>query len=154
MDVGCYPLSLLNLIANLSNQNKEIKLLDAKANFCSTGVDEFSEANYLISSKIKANIKVAIRKQLKNEIIINGQNGFLKISEPWVPSKKIFIEINLGKNYHKKFITSEISVYANQINHFNNAIRNNVTKLNFPFLTLDDSFKIAELSLDWRKKIS
>ena len=55
--------------------------------------------------------------------------------------------------YYKKFVNCEFSIYANQIDFFNSMIRKKIKNPTFPYLSIQDSIEIANLSLDWRQKL-
>ena len=44
---------------------------------------------------------------------------------PWLPEKKVFLEIYNKSRYYKKFVFSDLSVYANQIKNVSNEFLNN-----------------------------
>ncbi|MDA9663303.1 Gfo/Idh/MocA family oxidoreductase [Candidatus Pelagibacter sp.] len=152
LDVGCYPLSFLNLISNLDESNNDIIIEKANGKFCMTGVDEFCTAELVVSGYIKAKITAGIRKLCKNVNIIKTSNGQIRIVEPWTPGKKTYIEVDINSSYYKKFVMCNHSIYANQINLFNKMIKDKST-MKFPYLTFNDTVKISKLSSEWRKKI-
>ena len=122
LDVGCYPISFLMLFSedfkNFIFKNKEI-------NFTESNVDNYARAEIKISEKISASIKVSIRDNYLNNCILKGTDGDIVVPEPWLPSKKTFIEVKNKKKYYKKFVSTQKSVYAHQIEKVSNAIFNN-----------------------------
>ena len=79
--------------------------------------------------------------------------GEIKIPKLWLPNKKTHIDVKLKDHFYKQFVTCDYTVYAQQINFFNFMIKNNVKTTDFPYLSLEDSKEIAELSLEWRKRL-
>ena len=75
LDVGCYPLAIINLVNNLIDKNNEIIFSKVDGNICETGVDDYASAELKIAEKIKCNITVAIKKQLINNVTIKTKNG-------------------------------------------------------------------------------
>ena len=112
LDVGCYPISFLMLFDDSKNG---IKFLNKEISLSSTNVDDFAEANLKTSNDISANIKVSLKENFVNNCIIKGVNGEIVVPNPWIPGKKTFLEIKKNKKYYKKFIDSEKSIYAHQI---------------------------------------
>ncbi len=121
LDVGCYPISFLMLFEKKKNN---IVFKNKKVSLASTGVDDYAEANMLISNNISANIKVSLKENLINNCVIKGTNGEIIIPSPWIQSKKTFIEIKSNKKYYKRFINSEKSTYAYQIEKISNSFAN------------------------------
>ena len=149
LDIGCYPLSFLNLIFK---NNENIEFESAKGTFASTGVDDSAEANLIIENKIHSNIKISFKENLDNKFIINGEFGSLILSNPWLPEIKNFIQINLKNSNYKKFITSNKSLFANQIQNVSSKIQDK--KMNDSFLVnIQDSLKIMNNLTIWSNLI-
>jgi len=152
LDLGCYPLSIINLIKNFYNKENVITFKSIDGTMCDTGVDSFGLAELAIGDDIKCKISVGIQKVLDNKVLINTENGQIKINEPWLPQKKSLIEVQQGSNYFKHFVECENTIYANQIVFFNDLLNKN-KKNQFPYLTNEDTFEIAKLSIEWREKL-
>ena len=149
LDIGCYPLSFLNLIFK---NNENIEFESAKGTFASTGVDDSAEANLIIKNKIHSNIKISFKENLDNKFIINGEFGSLILSNPWLPEIKNFIQINLKNSNYKKFITSNKSLFANQIQNVSSKIQDK--RMNDSFLVnIQDSLKIMNNLTIWSNLI-
>jgi predicted dehydrogenase len=112
LDIGCYPISFISLFAKKRNM---LEFKDVYGEICHTNVDIDASANLLINNKIKCKIQVSLKKNFKNNSIIMGTKGKIMINFPWLPDKKVFLEIFNKDRYYKVFINSELSVYANQI---------------------------------------
>tara|TARA_B100000767_G_scaffold191435_1_gene178687 strand:- start:210 stop:1190 length:981 start_codon:yes stop_codon:yes gene_type:complete len=117
LDIGCYPLSFLSLL----NKNEKLIRFDKSSikNY-NTNVDIAASANLTLNGKIKCEIKVSFEENLDNYITIYGSSGYLIVKQPWLPSKKTFLEIYKDERYFKKFIISELTIYAKQIKHVSN----------------------------------
>ena len=149
LDIGCYPLSFLNLIFK---NNENIEFESAKGTFASTGVDDSAEANLIIENRIHSNIKISFKENLDNKFIINGEFGSLILPNPWLPEIKNFIQINLKNSNYKKFITSNKSLFANQIQNVSSKIQDK--KMNDSFLVnIQDSLKIMNNLTIWSNLI-
>ena len=149
LDLGCYPLSFLNLIYG---NNENIKFESVKGSFAVTDVDDYAEANIIIANKIRSNIKVSFKENLDNKVIINGESGNLILSDPWLPEMKGFVQINHKNSNYKKFITSEKSLLGNQIQNVSAKILNK--KFNDKFLiNIQSSLKIMNNLTIWSNLI-
>ena len=149
LDIGCYPLSFLNLIFK---NNENIEFESAKGTFASTGVDDSAEANLIIENRIHSNIKISFKENLDNKFIINGEFGSLILPNPWLPEIKNFIQINLKNSNYKKFITSNKSLFANQIQNVSSKIQDK--RMNDSFLVnIQDSLKIMNNLTIWSNLI-
>ena len=122
LDVGCYPMSFISLF--LKNENK-IVFNEIAGEICSTDVDIAASANLTINNKIECKIKVSFKEYLRNNSIIKGTKGNMIVGFPWLPEKKVFLEIYNKSRYYKKFVFSDLSVYANQIKNVSNEFLNN-----------------------------
>ena len=149
LDIGCYPLSFLNLIFK---NNENIEFESAKGTFASTGVDDSAEANLIIENRIHSNIKISFKENLDNKFIINGEFGSLILPNPWLPEIKDFIQINLKNSNYKKFITSNKSLFANQIQNVSSKIQDKIMNDSF-LVNIQDSLKIMNNLTIWSNLI-
>ena len=125
LDVGCYPMSFISLF--LKNENK-IVFNEITGEICHTDVDIAASANLTINDKIQCKIEISFKEYLNNSSIIKGTKGSMIVGFPWLPDKKVFLEIYNKNRYYKKFIFSDLSVYANQIKNVSNEFLNNNNK--------------------------
>ena len=149
LDIGCYPLSLLNLFFK---NNESIKFKNAKGSFASTDVDDSAEANLLIGNKIDAFIKVSFKENLENKVVIKFENGSLIIPSPWLPESKSYIDVNYVNSNYKKFFTSARSLFGNQIQNVSANIENNKKKDDF-LVNIEESLKIMNNLTIWSNLI-
>jgi len=149
LDIGCYPLSFLNLIFT-NNENIDFK--NVKGSFTITDVDDSAEANLIIENNILANIKVSFKENLYNKTIIKGESGSLILSNPWLPEIKSFIEVNHKHSSYKKFVTSSKSVFGNQIQNVSAKIQDKKMNDNF-LVNIQDSLKIMNNLTIWSNLI-
>mgnify|MGYP001183046070 CR=1 FL=1 len=117
LDVGCYPLSFASLFVK---NKKKIEFKNIDGEMCHTNVDISASTNLLINNKIKCKIQISLKENFKNNLIIKGSKGSIIINNPWLPDKKVFLEIVGNNRYYKNFINSRLSVYANQIKNVSN----------------------------------
>ena len=122
LDVGCYPMSFISLF--LENENK-IVFNEIDGEIYHTNVDIAASANITINDKIQCKIKISLKEYFKNNSIIKGTKGSMIVGFPWLPEKKVFLEIHNKSRYYKNFVHSDLSVYANQIKNVSNRFLNN-----------------------------
>ncbi len=149
LDIGCYPLSLLNLFFK---NNESMKFKNAKGSFASTDVDDSAEANLLIGNKIDAFIKVSFKENLENKVVIKFENGSLIIPSPWLPESKSYIDVNYVNSNYKKFFTSTRSLFGNQIQNVSANIESNKRKDDF-LVNIEESLKIMNNLTIWSNLI-
>ena len=126
LDVGCYPMSFISLF--LENENK-IVFNEIEGEIYHTNVDIAASANITINDKIQCKIKISLKEYFKNNSIIKGTKGSVIVGFPWLPEKKVFLEIHNKSRYYKSFVHSDLSVYANQIKNVSNKfLKNNNNK--------------------------
>ena len=126
LDVGCYPMSFISLF--LENENK-IVFNEIDGEIYHTNVDIAASANITINDKIQCKIKISFKEYFKNNSIIKGTKGSVIVGFPWLPEKKVFLEIHNKSRYYKSFVHSDLSVYANQIKNVSNKfLKNNKNK--------------------------
>ena len=149
LHLGCYPLSFLSFFFDDIN---EYKMNNVKGSFVSTGVDGYAEAEIKIKKNINCLIKVSIIENLQNKIIIKGSKGELIVNNPWLPDKKSTLDIKTGNSFYKKFVNSELTIYANQIQkiseNFEKKIKNDTFAVN-----IDDSLHIMKNLSLWSNLI-
>ena len=149
LDVGCYPLSILNLFYK---DPDSYKFLNTKGNLTHTNVDDFAEAEIEINKKIRCQIKVSFKENYQNKTIIEGQKGKLIINSPWLPDKQTNLEISQGSSYYKKIVNSDLSLYANQIEKVSDNFEKNKKDDKF-LVNIQSSLAIMKNMSIWSKLI-
>ena len=117
LDVGCYPISFISLFGK---KNKHIKFDEIFVKHSNFDVDVVASASITIDKKILCEIKISLEEELENTSIIYGSHGHIVVKQPWLPGKKTFLEIFNKGSYYKKFISSELSIYATQVENISN----------------------------------
>lgn len=144
LDLGCYPLSFLNFLFDDKN---DYKIQNIKKSFASTGVDDHAEAEIMINKNINCYMSVSIKENLPNKIIIKGSKGEMVINNPWLPGIKTTIDIKNDSSFYKKFINSELSIYANQIQKISDNFENKINNDRFAVDIIDSLHIMKNLSL-------
>jgi dihydrodiol dehydrogenase / D-xylose 1-dehydrogenase (NADP) len=153
-DLGCYPVSMSNLIANIYNEKEIVpKVSEVTGEMDISGVDLSGKAKLSYSNGIISEIEVSIIENLENTTEILGSDGMIKILEPWLPKKNSVIEIHKNKNVKKLNTSSDLSIFASQINLFNNSIGNKNIKDNYPAMSIDNSVNCFKTMIEWKESI-
>ncbi len=154
LDLGCYPVSISNLIANQNNQEDSApKIYDVKGKMFETGVDTVAEAKLKYKNNIIAEIKVSIREVLDNTTIIIGTEGEIHILDPWLPKKENIIEIRKKDEIKKIKSSSFLSLFANQINIFEKIVQDRQVENNFHTMRIENSINCMNILMQWKDKI-
>jgi predicted dehydrogenase len=154
LDIGCYPVSMSNLIANL-NQTKETipTVSDIKSKTFETGVDTEVDAKLEYDNGIISEIKISIIKNLDNITIIEGTEGAIKILDPWLPKNENIIEIHKKNEIKKLKISSKLGLFANQINLFEKFANDKTQQNNFYAMSLENSVNCLNVMMQLKEKI-
>ena len=156
LDVGCYPSSFSLLIARLlqkKDQELEFDLENVKGKINFRGTDDEAYTKIIFKNQFEAELDVAITKKKQNLVTISGSKGKIIIKDPWLPNKKVFIEvINKTKKYEKE-VVSKYSIYANSIKYVSDLIERKETNCEFPLMTLKDSIINMQIINKWKNKL-
>lgn len=154
LDLGCYPVSISNLLANIGSakENKipEIRKVIGKIH---SDIDINAEAELLYHNGITSKIKVSIEENLDNSTIIYGSDGKLVICEPWLPNKESVIELHKNGEIKKFKTECNLSVFASQIDIFNKNIEKNNLECGYPSMNIDNSVNYMQIISKWKDKI-
>ena len=152
LDLGCYPITMSNLIANFNNENEEMvpEISEVSGRLYSEGVDLNAKAKLTYNNSITASIEVAIDQNLENFTEIYGTNGKIKILEPWLPQKKSAIEVYKNNQIQKFNIESKLSIYANQIKLFDRFANLKKIEGDSNAMSLENSMNYLKVISKWR----
>jgi predicted dehydrogenase len=153
LDLGGYPVTFSNLIANINNVTKDLipEIIKASGTIHKTGVDDCSFLTLKYNNAIKSEIGVSITNVMNNKTFINGTEGKITLDNPWSPEKKSFIEISNDKRYYKLFVKSDLNLLANQIDVVNKFIVNGNTEGKYPCMSWKNSVDNALILDKWRQ---
>ena len=146
LDLGCYPISFFSLFSN----NKEMKIVKSQRNMCETNVDIDGEISLKINDEIDAHGTVSLRDNLNNFCKIYCENAQITLSEPWIPQKKTFIEVETKSRYYKKIVSTEKSVYEHQINSSTDFFSDKNSNLKL-LIGIEESLEISKIIDFWIK---
>lgn len=88
LDVGCYPVSMVRLVAGAAAGKPFLDPIEFKATgvLGPTGVDHYTAATLKFENDVIAEISTAVACNLPPETVIYGSTGILTIPNPWLPS--------------------------------------------------------------------
>jgi len=118
LDLGCYPISFLMLC---DDKVEEYKILKKKISYSSTGVEDEVELEIITSKKILAEIKISFKQNYSNNCIVEGEDGEVVISNPWLPVEGNTIEVKMKDRSYMQVSNSKKSAYAHQIENVSTA---------------------------------
>ena len=151
LDVGCYPVSFFNLFVDKKDKLKFIKVDGTSA---ITGVDDYAEVSLLSEQNIELNAKISLKENFDNTCKIYGTKGTIILPNPWLPSKKSYIEVIKDNSYYKKFINCDKNIYSIQIENVSNRFNNQKNKESNLLVNINESVQIMEILDKWAKKLS
>jgi predicted dehydrogenase len=149
LDMGCYPVSMISLLASFINKNVQIPNLN-KVNIKTgiTGVDEYASVTLNYSNCFYADIEASIVNRLSNDLEIIGEKGKIYLKDPWFPNFESEIQIFLDKNQKTELVKTSYNIYTHQINQFSELIKTKENKLHL--VTPDKSMQNMIILNNWR----
>ncbi len=88
LDVGCYPTSMVRLIAGAASGKPFLNPVELKATGVvgPSGVDHYTTATLRFENDVLAEVSTAISCEIPSITVIHGTGGMLTIPDPWLPS--------------------------------------------------------------------
>lgn len=88
LDVGCYPASMVRLIAGAASGKPFLNPIEFKATGLvgPTGVDHYTTASLKFENDVVAEISTAVACNIPSTTVIHGSEGILTVPNPWLPS--------------------------------------------------------------------
>lgn len=88
LDVGCYPASMVRLIAGAAAGKPFLDPIEFKATGVTgpTGVDHYTTATLKFENDVVAEISTAVGCDIPSIAVIHGSEGMLTVPNPWLPS--------------------------------------------------------------------
>ncbi len=155
LDLGSYPVSISNLIANISNEQKDIipEVKNVTGKFYNSKIDINAQAELVYKNGITSKIKVSINENLENMTTILGTDGKLVICDPWVPNKDSVVELHKNNKIKKLENSSNLNIFTSQIYEFNKNIEQKNLECEYPLMTIDNSVDCMQVMNEWKKKV-
>ncbi|MFT4802829.1 MAG: putative dehydrogenase [Psychroserpens sp.] len=158
LDVGCYPMSMVRLIASTENKTDSISPLKVQA-MAHVGVDsesdEWAIANIRFKGDILAQISTGVSVEHRNDLRIFGSKGSIYIPSPWVPGgsgpgiTSIFLKQTGVKEIQELHIETKVGLYQQEIDIVGMNINNREAKEMSWQDTLDNMMAMQM----WRKSV-
>ena len=155
LDMGSYLTSLAMFLARTLNLNIDLlkfQIKDCIGKINSDEIDLFSKTTLLIDNKINIKMNTSIVERLENSTTIHGSKGKIKIPDMWSPgeySGKSILEISIDKNNYKKFVTSDIPLFAHQIRNSSLQIKNSNKEGLYPQMSWQESITNMKILENW-----
>ncbi len=140
LDLGCYPVSFIGLLCSYD----DLRITDINGSFSTTNVDDHVEVEFEAKRNIKTKFIISFKENLDNTCLVYGEKGYIKITSPWLPGKKTYIEVVNSNSYFKQFINSEHGVYANQIENVSLNFKNKNNSSIHNLVDIEESLKIKK----------
>ena len=147
-DIGCYPISFSNKLANISKKNY-IQKMESQGKIGLTGVDEFAKATITYqNNSFVSDISVSINKKQNGLAIITGTNGKLLVPNLITPNNNYFLVVN-GKEYN--FFGNDLYTYI--IEDTQNYISEGICEANKKGLNWEEMKLNCEIIDLWKSQI-
>jgi predicted dehydrogenase/aryl-alcohol dehydrogenase-like predicted oxidoreductase len=146
MDVGCYPVSAACLIAG-----SDPLRISAEGQLGETGVDHWASATLTFADGTSAQLATGVTLWLDNCLQVFGEEGWIKIANPWLGSEQWSFEINRPGGETEIVEGSAAPLYQLEIDHVAECIANGDRQS--PLMTHEDSLRSARVLDEWRRAI-
>ena len=151
LDLGCYPVSMSTMIANLKSSidYKSVKLFNSKVNIGPTNVDIDSYCEIDFNNNFKSYVGSSFKKNLGQVTKITGSKGKILVNNSW-HCNPVDIFINSKKYKECKIVYKNIFSY--EIDSISNSLINNKLTPDCPGVTRHETEKNMEIIDEWIKK--
>lgn len=157
MDVGCYPISAIRLIAGaaIGQDFAEPTQVSAVADLAETGVDRNASASLKFASGIVGQASTALVAGLDNDLKIIGTDGWIHVPNPWAAdrAKPVNGKIRVHHNGATREIDvpCEINTFTLEVDAFAAAVRSGTGQAASPAMTWADTLSQAKTLDQWRQ---
>ena len=154
MDVGCYPLSLVRLVAGAANGTdvEEPIAMHAIGHVGDTGIDEWSAAVAHFRGDIFASMKTGVQCNLGNRVVIYGDNGKIFIDSPWFTNGVIRLEVE-GEEPETVTASSDKHLYSHEVDVLGRGVAEGRLEALTPAMTWADTLGQQQAVDRWRKGV-
>ena len=159
LDVGCYAVALVRLIAGAALGRDFANPTDLRAlgRIGETGVDEWTSAVMLFDNDILAEVATTVRAGIENTARVVGSAGSIYLPDPWLNSRaapeegRVIVSNADGEQIYE--IDSELTGFGYETQWASQAILRGQTEPDAPAMTHADSLgQMATLDA-WRQQI-
>jgi predicted dehydrogenase len=169
MDVGCYPASFARLVAGAAAGKPFLDPIEVKGagKVGPTGVDHYAAATLKFENDIIAEIITGIACQLPTEATVFGDDGYLSVANPWLPSSPcrfarkplpadtVFPLATLTLHRYATRQTEEITVASDRdlFAYEADMVGDNIAARQAPAMSWDDTLGNMRLLDRWRQEV-
>ncbi len=159
LDVGCYCVSMVRLIAGNKSGVKFIEPADIKGfGYIGTEsrVDEYASGIMKFSNGIISSVSCGCKLNQKNEVFIYGTKGYINIPMPWIGTSnnnplKINVFKNESKNTEEIIIIPSKGLFEVEADEVFSCIKNGEKESQF--MSYNDTLGNMKVLDEWRKSI-
>jgi predicted dehydrogenase/aryl-alcohol dehydrogenase-like predicted oxidoreductase len=159
MDVGCYPASIVRLIAGVAQGQPfaDPTQVQGVARVGTTGVDEWATATLKFPGDILANIATGVMLNQENVVRIFGSEGSIYIPNPWVADRanptqgKIIVNKRGEPSPRELLIDAEATAFTIEADTFGEAVLAGKTDVQSPAMSKADTLGNIRLLDRWRQ---
>lgn len=141
LDVGCYPVSMVRMIAGLLSGNPAIepRRLSGGGHRGTTGVEEWAVASMEFDDGLTALVRCGVRLQDDGELRVYGDEGYVIVPSPWAPGRntpngKLLVYRN-GNDAPEELLVPAESLFGQEVDAASGAFDSGEAAN----MTLDDS---------------
>jgi predicted dehydrogenase len=168
LDVGCYPASMVRLLAGAASDKPFLDPTEFRAVgvLGSTGVDHYTAAVAKFENNVVAEMVCGIEVDIPRGVSVFGSEGMLSIAEPWVPCSPCrtpFLYVPLDTQFPSGRIllerrgeeAKEIDVPTDRdlYTYEADTVAENLDKRQAPAMSWDDSLGNARMLDRWLEAI-
>lgn len=158
LDVGCYPVSMVRLIAGIENRIEAIMPMEVQG-MGHVGIeseyDEWAVANLRFQGDILAQVSTAVSLEHRNDLRIFGSKGSIHVPSPWVPGgagpgiTSIFVKETGSRDIREIKVEKNVGLYVQEIDTVAENIQHKEAK---EMSWQDTLYNIKTLEL-WRNSV-
>ena len=152
MDVGCYPVSAVMLIAGTVARTSVMPVaMEWSGVLGDTNVDEEARATFEFPDGSIANLTTSIRRELSNDLVVTGDEGSISVPRPWTPTadgKPAKLNFEQGGRSQSEVVETDRGLYAYEADAFAEAVQSGANPTLGP--TPDETLVTMTILDRWR----
>jgi predicted dehydrogenase/aryl-alcohol dehydrogenase-like predicted oxidoreductase len=160
LDVGCYPVSLVRLVAGAATGQPFADPIEVKgvAQLGQTGVDEWAVGSFKFAGGILAQVATGVVLSQENVVRVFGSTGRLIIPNPWLANRqtaepsKIIVQRS-GGAAEEILIEADRTSFAYEVDVVGGAIAAGQQQAPPPAMTWDDTLGNLKTLDRWRESV-
>jgi len=151
LDVGCYPMSFVRLIAGRAQGRLFAEPLELKAVGhldMETKTDMWTTASMRFEGDVLAKCTCAVRLAAENRAVIYGDSGRLIVTKPWFAEGEIRIQANDASDVEVVSTRDDRNLYVYEIESFVGELQGRPLGMKEVGMRIDDTLGNMK-ALDW-----